>query len=432
MKMSDVYFPLSVITATALTCALLLLPSKTNASTSLSFRNFQYQFLTIYLIMTAADWAQGAYVYRLYEHYGFTLAENGQLFIAGFFSSMTLGTLAGSLADKYGRRFGSILYGVIYMASCLTKHFNNFYILMVGRILGGIATSLLFSVFEAWMVAEHERRGFDRKWMSSTFALMSVGNGLVAILSGWISQAAVDTAGHPVAPFDFSFALLALGTAGVWFTWEENYGHTDAKLRDSLLEALSTIRSNKNVLLIGVIQSLFEASMYTFVFIWTPALEQHAKESLPLGTIFATFMICSSLGGALFKWATGGRGLEVRSVMMIVFLGSGIAFTIPALFTTTTPTFCAFLFYEIWVGMFWPAMGTLRSVFVEEHVRSTTLNLFRVPLNALVCVLLLYIGDLPMTVVFGMLAACQGLCAWLLTMITSERPAGRLDAAAIK
>jgi hypothetical protein len=28
---------------------------------------------------------------------------------------------------------------------------------MVGRILGGIATSLLFSAFESWLVAEHNK-----------------------------------------------------------------------------------------------------------------------------------------------------------------------------------------------------------------------------------------------------------------------------------
>ena len=72
----------------------------------LDCRQFQWRFLTVYFIMSAADWAQGPYVYHLYEHYGFTIAQNGQLFIAGFAASLSLGTLAGSLSDKRGRRFG--------------------------------------------------------------------------------------------------------------------------------------------------------------------------------------------------------------------------------------------------------------------------------------------------------------------------------------
>jgi hypothetical protein len=34
------------------------------------------------------------------------MEQNGQLFIAGFGSSMIFGTIAGSIADKYGRKFG--------------------------------------------------------------------------------------------------------------------------------------------------------------------------------------------------------------------------------------------------------------------------------------------------------------------------------------
>lgn len=57
-----------------------------------------------------------------------------------------------------------------YSVSCLTKHSSNYYILMVGRVLGGIATSLLFSAFESWVVGEHLNRGFDPKWLGETFS----------------------------------------------------------------------------------------------------------------------------------------------------------------------------------------------------------------------------------------------------------------------
>lgn len=46
------------------------------------------------------DWLQGPYVYALYEKYGYSPAQIGQLFIAGFGSSMLVGTFVGALADK--------------------------------------------------------------------------------------------------------------------------------------------------------------------------------------------------------------------------------------------------------------------------------------------------------------------------------------------
>ena len=49
---------------------------------------------------------------------------------------------------------------------------------MVGRLLAGVATSLLFSVFESWLVTEHNARKYSEESLSRTFALATFGNGL--------------------------------------------------------------------------------------------------------------------------------------------------------------------------------------------------------------------------------------------------------------
>lgn len=56
--------------------------------------------------------------------------------------------------------------------------------------------------------------------------------------------------------------------------------------------------ADARVALLGASQALFEASMYTFVFLWTPALSP-AGEKLPHGFIFAIFMTASMVGTAL-------------------------------------------------------------------------------------------------------------------------------------
>lgn len=47
-----------------------------------------------------------------------------------------------------------------------------------------------------------------------------------------------------------------------------------------------------------MVQSLFEGAMYTFVFMWTPALKKAAEETtgednveLPFGLIFSCYMV---------------------------------------------------------------------------------------------------------------------------------------------
>ena len=68
-------------------------------------------------------------------------------------------------------------------------------VLLVGRILGGLSTSLLFTAFESWMVSEHRRRGFPEEWLTSTFGIASWGNGFVAIIAGFMAQAAAGMRG---------------------------------------------------------------------------------------------------------------------------------------------------------------------------------------------------------------------------------------------
>jgi hypothetical protein len=60
-------------------------------------------------------------------------------------------------AFRRGRKRACITYCVSYILSCITKHSPEYKILMIGRILGGVATSLLFSAFESWLVAEHNK-----------------------------------------------------------------------------------------------------------------------------------------------------------------------------------------------------------------------------------------------------------------------------------
>ena len=56
-----------------------------------------------------------------------------------------------------GRKKAALAYVLTYTIGCVTKHFNNFSVLLVGRLFCGVATSLLNSAFESWLVAEHSK-----------------------------------------------------------------------------------------------------------------------------------------------------------------------------------------------------------------------------------------------------------------------------------
>ena len=199
---------------------------------------------------SVGDWLQGPYVYALYESYGYSPAAIGQLFVAGFGSSLVFGTVVGALGDRLGRRAASLLYVVTYALSCATKHSPAFAVLLLGRVLGGVATSLLFSAFEAWLVAEHFRRGYGDAALGDTFAsAVLLGNGLMAIVAGFAGNLLVEGLGlGRVAPFDAAIVVMVAAGALMARTWPENYGDRASKgLGEQFGKALAAIAGGARV-----------------------------------------------------------------------------------------------------------------------------------------------------------------------------------------
>ncbi|KAI3471245.1 hypothetical protein Pfo_027908 [Paulownia fortunei] len=414
--------------------------NKDRINTSSAFNSFKNNYLLVYSLMMAGDWLQGPYVYYLYSTYGFGKGEIGQLFIAGFGSSMLFGTIVGSLADKQGRKRACVTYCITYILSCITKHSPQYKVLMIGRILGGIATSLLFSAFESWLVAEHFKRGFDQQWLSLTFSkAIFLGNGLVAILSGLFGNLLVDSLNlGPVSPFDAAAIFLAIGMAIILSSWTENYGDP-SESKDLLSQfkgAAVAIASDEKIALLGAIQSLFEGSMYTFVFLWTPALSPNDEE-IPHGFIFATFMLASMLGSSIAARLLARNSVKVENYMQIVFVISSASLLLPILTNfLVTPSkvkgggisfssclqilgFCAF---EACVGIFWPSIMKMRSQYIPEEARSTIMNFFRIPLNIFVCIVLYNVSPLDLSYVFTHGLCMNGCWALVVMAITSFCP----------
>lgn len=291
----------------------------------------------------------------------------------------------------------------------LTKIIPFSSILVFGRFLGGVSTSLLFSSFEAWMVSEHRSSGYPEEWLSSTFAQVTAGNSIIAILAGVISVGASHTFG-PVAPFDCSVVFLALASMIVSSTWKENTGDGHTTLYDSLAGAAGYVKDDRKILLLGATQALFEGGMYVFVFIWTPALNSgmHAKETIPEGIsgwIFASFMVCVAIGSRMFQHFLKERFPVEMSLLYTVGVAA-IALAVPIIVTDHLLRFIGFLLFEICVGIFWPSIGLMRSRLIPEEFRSTLMTLFRVPLNLIVLVVLTNVEHLPEALIHSIAALC--------------------------
>lgn len=268
--------------------------------------------------------------------------------------------------------------------------------------------------------AKHTRvqGGYPEEWMASTFSHQTFGSGLVAIIAGLTASALAARFGS-VAPFDASLVLLIVGGAIIWFRWKENYGeHGTTQSRaaavfdistafDSFKKAGRLLVTNEKVLLLGLIQSCFESAMYVFVFMWTPALESSLaptapgavdKPYLPHGVVFAIFMVCIMIGSKLFGLLVATRPVE--HFTRWVFVLSSAALAVPIITQNHNINLAAFCLFEICCGIYFPSVGTMRSKYIPEEVRSTVMNIFRVGLNAIVVLTLINIDNMAQDTVF--------------------------------
>lgn len=134
------------------------------------FDRFRHKYIIVYLVIMLADWMQGTHMYTLYLSYNVNISA---LFLTGFLSGAFFAPFLGSAVDKFGRKNSCIVYCVLEIIINCLEHSTNFTILLLGRIMGGVSTNLLFSAFESWMTTEHRKRGFPEEWLSRTYSEVS-------------------------------------------------------------------------------------------------------------------------------------------------------------------------------------------------------------------------------------------------------------------
>ena len=151
---------LSVVLGQRLKGAAAATDTKASAAMKREFHSFQRSYLGVFVVVMLADWLQGTHMYTLYTKYQQENASVsvGTLFFTGFAAAGLLGTFTGPLVDRYGRKRACLVYVALELLINSLEHFNHMSLLLLGRVLGGVSTSLLFSAFEAWMVTEHRRR----------------------------------------------------------------------------------------------------------------------------------------------------------------------------------------------------------------------------------------------------------------------------------
>jgi MFS family permease len=407
------------------------------------FYAFRRRYILVYLIIMLADWMQGTHMYTLYLSYGVNISA---LFLTGFLSGAIFAPFLGSLVDKFGRKRSCIVYCVLEIVINILEHYDNFAILIVGRILGGISTNLLFSAFESWMTTEHRHKGFPEEWLSRTYSMCSIGNGTMAILAGIVAQVLEDLFGQ-IGPFQGAVALTILALILI-LRWDENYGedrigdHNKSSVAHQFFEGWKTTFSDSRVLRIGLTQALSEGAMYTWVFTWVPSLlALNPPGGVATGCVFSSLMMAVTIGGILYRplqslitYYLAPKHCSAELFAAFIYLLACAATAAPTLCLDDStalshPTFClylvmaSFLVFEFCVGLFMPVAGTLRSKYVPDALQGAILNIFRLPLNAIVVSGTYATDHLESSLVYKLISGCFLMASILqATLIIQPKP----------
>ena len=168
--------------------------------------------------------------------------------------------------------------------------------------------------------------------------------------------------------------------------------------------------------------------MYIALFMWTPTLSASAQELFGIGTpppyglIFSLLMACLMLGSLVFQILTSsltdGQGNPVPpSPHFLLRMNKAIcACAAVACMLTATMGMVnhwtglgALLCFEFSVGMYYPAIGSLRGKFVPRESRGLVMHASKTLLAVLVLTMLLNFASMA-SIVFMFCAMLLGVC----------------------
>lgn len=445
-----------------------------------SFLTFRLSYLFVTLVVMLADGLQGTHLYVLYEGYGFSVAS---LYCLGFITGAFTAPITGPLIDKFGRKKSALLYCALEVGINMLEQFPFLSGLIVSRIVGGITTNLLSTVFETWLDTEYRIRGFAKEEYETLMRDSVVVSNLAAIASGYLAHVLAESFGN-TGPFEGAVTCTAVAFFVIFFLWNENYGKLGQEAKDGeetissspltqLKETVKFIRSDSRVLRVCVTQGLTLGSLHIFIFLWSPLLKEFSvgckdvvwgldSQGEPAyGLIFGAFMAAGVLGGLFSPYVrkfvtlilsplTKGKVPETVTVddeepvraMDIEFQGAlcyffcALLLLAPSVMPATGEyTFSIALFsfitYEFSVGIYSPCEGVMRSIYIPPESRGSIMTVPSIIVNVAVAMAVVSTEAIARQTALFIIAMMMTTCGVLQLSLVSKKEwaslFGRID-----
>ena len=309
-----------------------------------------FKFLLAYVLTRSSMWAKSPYLYTLYNKYhGFGIGEIGILYIIDAVFAFISGPIFGGMADKYGRKLFSMLYCVFVVLNLFLRVTGSQPLAYVAQMLTGLGSTLLTTPFESWIVYEatalfQENKQEQEYYLKRLFKNQALYDAICSLVVSLISAILYSNFGI-LAPIFFAIFLATSAFFVIMLLWAENKPNclSTKSNYESFKDAAEELKQ-RDVLCIGIIESIYAAALNLYIFIWTPVLQMSTKDGeLNVGFVFVVFVIMTLVGTAMFE-------LLVINIKTKYFFSMVLSLTLEAC--------CFFVIY------FWESF-TVRLVFIS-------------------------------------------------------------------
>ena len=367
-------------------------------------------YLLAYLLARAAMWAKAPYIYTLFMSvHKFSFLEIGRLYLVDAVSALIFGPITGQLADKYGRKKFCRYYNYSVLLNIILRLLGDRLTAYLAQIVTGFGSGLINTTFEAWVVSESDREfmGYCKeaeRFRRKLFVKANLYDEIISILILIICAVVYSYLGI-YAPFVISFTFSLLSLLVIAKNWKENALSKSETIMAQMKGALREFKKGE-VLGIGLIEGIVMACLNMFLFSWTPILKQSTSGGMNPGFIFTSMVLTMIVGTKICK-------LLIVYLYCDYFISITGCLFLQGIFLILTYYKDSFLERLIFlcafdglIGFYNPVNSVLKSKILVEKYRALLMNLFRVPLNIYVIIVLLtirYINSFTVALISGIL-----------------------------
>lgn len=415
------YILYAVVFAIIGVCYLKMKSTEPLTITTKEFKDFQSMIMTGYTIMILGELVSIGSFYQTMILLELKLDKVTRLYVVTIISTTVFGLLS-EIIDFGSRRNKCIVSAIFFTISmlCILFSSGHFDLLMLSRVIYGVASSLLHSAFDAYLVQEHSSLGFPEDWLNQTFSFLTHSMALVSCLSGVFGQT-FSTLGGTYGPVGLCCGLFSLMTLYIAIMWKKDLNGPKFLLSgflSSWSQAMRACRTNKQIFSIVLVSSCSEASITIFTFYWAPwlasvvipTLGSLALETFPFPLIFSTYIASSMVGAYMYQLFIGQLGNH--AIFQLVLVGSTVCYFLGSIVQTPVLVFSISLVTQLLVGAYWPCIGFARGRVVSPELRSSTLCATRLVTLAIVVPVLSGIHHAP-GLVLGACSVVSALAAYL-------------------